>query len=32
MSHWDEIIALKERIGIDDSFRPTIIILCVRMQ
>ena len=24
MSHWDEIIALKERIGIDDSFRPTI--------
>ena len=24
MSHWDEIIALKKRIGIDDSFRPTI--------
>ena len=24
MRHWDEIIALKERIGIDDSFRPTI--------
>ena len=22
MSHWDEIIALKQRIGIDDSFRP----------
>ena len=24
MRHWDEIIALKERIGIDDSFRPII--------
>ena len=24
MRHWDEIIALKQRIGIDDSFRPTI--------
>ena len=24
MAHWDEIIALKKRIGIDDSFRPTI--------
>ena len=24
MRHWDEIIALKERIGIDDTFRPTI--------
>ena len=24
MLHWDEIIALKQRIGIDDSFRPTI--------
>jgi len=24
MRHWDEIIALKERIGIDDSFRPNI--------
>jgi NTE family protein len=24
MRHWDEIIALKKRIGIDDSFRPTI--------
>lgn len=22
MAHWDEIIALKKRIGIDDSFRP----------
>ncbi|MBQ9675719.1 MAG: patatin-like phospholipase family protein [Bacteroidaceae bacterium] len=22
MSHWDEIIALKQRIGIDESFRP----------
>ena len=22
MSHWDEIIALKKRIGIDDSYRP----------
>ena len=22
MRHWDEIIALKKRIGIDDSFRP----------
>jgi NTE family protein len=25
MRHWDEIIALKERIGIDSSFRPTIL-------
>ena len=24
MRHWDEIIALKKKIGIDDSFRPTI--------
>lgn len=24
MSHWDDIMALKQRIGIDDSFRPTI--------
>jgi len=24
MRHWDEIIALKQRIGIDNSFRPTI--------
>ena len=24
MLHWDEIIALKKLIGIDDSFRPTI--------
>ncbi len=24
MRHWDEIIALKNRIGIDDSFRPLI--------
>ena len=24
MKHWDEIIALKKRIGISDSFRPTI--------
>ena len=24
MRHWDEIIALKQRIGIDDSFRPVI--------
>ena len=24
MKHWDEIIALKKRIGIDDSFRPAI--------
>jgi NTE family protein len=24
MRHWDEIIALKQRIGIDDSFRPII--------
>ena len=24
MLHWDEIIALKKRIGIDESFRPTI--------
>ena len=24
MRHWDEIIALKKRIGIDDSFRPLI--------
>ena len=25
MAHWDEIIALKQRIGIDDTFRPTIL-------
>ena len=25
MSHWDDIIALKERIGIDETFRPTIL-------
>ena len=25
MSHWDDIIALKQRIGIDESFRPTIL-------
>ena len=25
MRHWDEIIALKQRIGIDDSFRPLIL-------
>lgn len=25
MSHWDEIIALKKRIGIDDSFKPTLL-------
>ncbi len=25
MRHWDEIIALKRRIGIDESFRPTIL-------
>ena len=25
MRHWDDIIALKKRIGIDDSFRPTIL-------
>ena len=25
MSHWDEIIALKKRIGIKESFRPTIL-------
>ena len=25
MSHWDEIIALKQRIGIDETFRPTIL-------
>ena len=25
MRHWDEIIALKKRIGIDDSFRPRIL-------
>jgi NTE family protein len=24
MRHWDEIVALKQRIGIDDSSRPTI--------
>lgn len=24
MHHWDEIIALKKRIGIDETFRPTI--------
>ena len=25
MSHWDDIIALKKRIGIDESFRPAIL-------
>ena len=25
MQHWDDIIALKQRIGIDDTFRPTIL-------
>ena len=25
MRHWDDIIALKERIGIDETFRPTIL-------
>ena len=25
MRHWDELIALKQKIGIDDSFRPTIL-------
>ena len=25
MRHWDEIMALKKQIGIDDSFRPTIL-------
>ena len=25
MRHWDDIIALKHRIGIDDTFRPTIL-------
>ena len=25
MRHWDQIIALKQRIGIDESFRPTIL-------
>ena len=25
MSHWDDIIALKKRIGIDETFRPTIL-------
>ena len=25
MRHWDEIIALKQRIGIDESFRPIIL-------
>ena len=25
MRHWDQILALKKRIGIDDSFRPTIL-------
>ncbi|MBR5035837.1 MAG: patatin-like phospholipase family protein, partial [Prevotella sp.] len=25
MRHWDDIIALKKHIGIDDSFRPTIL-------
>ena len=24
MKHWDELMALKERIGIDDSFKPVI--------
>ena len=25
MRHWDDIIALKQRIGIDETFRPTIL-------
>ena len=25
MKHWDELMALKKRIGIDDTFRPTIL-------
>lgn len=25
MSHWDDIIALKKRIGVDESFRPVIL-------
>ena len=25
MNHWDDIIALKQRIGIDETFRPTIL-------
>ncbi|MBR6141349.1 MAG: patatin-like phospholipase family protein [Bacteroidaceae bacterium] len=25
MRHWDELIALKQKIGIDDAFRPTIL-------
>ena len=25
MRHWDQILALKKRIGIDESFRPTIL-------
>ena len=25
MSHWDDIIALKKRIGIDDSFEPVVL-------
>ena len=25
MHHWDDIVALKQRIGIDESFRPTIL-------
>ena len=25
MRHWDELIALKQKIGIDESFRPTIL-------
>ena len=25
LRHWDDIIALKQRIGIDESFRPTIL-------
>ena len=25
MSHWDDIIALKQRIGIDDAFRPVVL-------
>ena len=25
MNHWDDIIALKQRIGIDESFRPVIL-------
>ena len=25
MKHWDELIALKKRIGIDDSFKPRLL-------